>query len=242
MIFYFSCSSEKTNDWNEENINGKVESYEEKSFNVVNDEKQEKSFVKEIKNFDQKGKIVEEYLYEFDGVGSRFVPKYDEKGYKTEMFCYSTQSNKLVYKWLYTYDDNGNKIKDEIYNSGNQVILERDFKYDQKGNKIESIEKYKYNPEGVVKKKTFEYNDNNENSKTTTYDPFGKKIKNFYTFVYDKDGNKIEENIHNSNGKLTSKWIYKYEFDNQGNWIKKTEFDQGLFPKNIIERTYKYYN
>src|SRR5690606_10874293 len=41
---------------------------------------------------------------------------------------------------------------------------------------------------------------------------------------YDEKGNNIESNRYNSDGSLFSKWTYKYEFDKQGNWIKRIDF------------------
>lgn len=58
---------------------------------------------------------------------------------------------------------------------------------------------------------------------------------------YDEKGNKIESNEYNSDGSLYSKWTYKYEFDKQGNWIKRIDFKDEI-PEFILEREYEYYN
>ncbi|WP_299837249.1 hypothetical protein [uncultured Tenacibaculum sp.] len=243
LITYTSCNNNTSkNDWRTENLKGKVKSYTELSYEILEEKKQENHYKKEVKNFDQDGKIINELLYNFDGVGNQFIPKYNEKNEKTAMYCYVENSDKLIYRWIYSYNEKGLKIKDEIYDASDKLTLERFFKYDEKGNKIERTQKYVYNPDTALNKRTFEYDESGRNIRINTYDPFGKNIKSHYDFVYDDGGNKIEENILNPNGKLTSKWIYKYEFDEKGNWIKKTEFDQGIFPKNIIERTYEYYN
>jgi hypothetical protein len=47
--------------------------------------------------------------------------------------------------------------------------------------------------------------------------------------------------MYNSDGSLRSKNTYKYEFDKQGNWIKKIEFKDGI-PEYILERQYEYYD
>ena len=58
---------------------------------------------------------------------------------------------------------------------------------------------------------------------------------------YDEKGNNIEVNWYNSDGSLASKWTYKYEFDKQGNWIKRIDFKDEI-PEFILEREYEYYN
>lgn len=58
---------------------------------------------------------------------------------------------------------------------------------------------------------------------------------------YDEKGNQIESNSYNSDGSLDSKWTYKYEFDKQGNWVKRIDFEDGI-PKFLLEREYEYYN
>ncbi len=244
MIFIFSgCSNDATkNDWKDENLKGQVKSFTELSYEIIEEKKQENHYKKEVKNFDQDGKTIDELLYNFEGAGNHFIPKYNEKNEKTAMYCYVENSDKLIYRWVYSYNEKGLKTKDEIYDSSNKLTLERFFKYDEKGNKIERTQKYAYNPDTTISKRTFEYNDSGQNTRITTYDPFGKTVKSHYDFAYDKKGNKIEENILNPDGKITSKWIYKYEFDKQGNWIKKTEFAEGLYPKTIIQRKYEYYN
>ncbi|ADV50461.1 hypothetical protein Celal_3187 [Cellulophaga algicola DSM 14237] len=243
LIFSLSNCSEKkaNNDWTTENLNNKVQSYTELSYEVLEKKKQEKEFKKNEKNFDKLGKITEEFVYEFDESGTKFIPKYNEKDEKTELFCYAIYSNSLLYKWVYEYDEKQNKIKDEIYNSSNELTLERFFTYNEKGNKTETTERYLHNPKGVVNRKTYEYDENENVIRINTYDPTGKDLKSYYTFVYDNYGNKIEENIFKPNGDPSSKWVYKYVFDEKNNWIKKTELDQGLFPKYILERAYVYY-
>ena len=74
----------------------------------------------------------------------------------------------------------------------------------------------------------------------------GKRELNYYwdrdlQRKYDEKGNKIESNRYNSDGSLYIKWTYKYEFDKQGNWIKRIDFKDEI-PEFILEREYEYYN
>jgi hypothetical protein len=65
-------------------------------------------------------------------------------------------------------------------------------------------------------------------------------------YTYDKRGNEIKHIYYNNDGSIQSNTLNKYEFDNRGNWIKKTEFLQKKTlikdeKQNIIERTIEYY-
>ncbi|WP_299709697.1 hypothetical protein [uncultured Tenacibaculum sp.] len=138
IITYTSCNNNTSkNGWRTENLKGKVKSYTERSYEILEEKKQENHYKKEVKNFDQDGKIINELLYNFDGVGNHFIPKYNEKNEKNTMYCYVENSDKLLYRWVYSYNEKGLKIKDKIYDANDKLTLERFFKYDEKGNKIE---------------------------------------------------------------------------------------------------------
>ncbi len=49
----------------------------------------------------------------------------------------------------------------------------------------------------------------------------------------------IEENNYNSEGSLDGKETYKYDYDKQGNWVKRIGFDGST--ESITEREYEYY-
>ena len=83
------------------------------------------------------------------------------------------------------YNEKGNKIEENYYNSNSSLIYKNTYKYDEKGNKIE--ENY-YNSNGRLYSKT--------------------------TYKYDEKGNIIEENHYDSNGRLDSKYTYEYDKNN----------------------------
>lgn len=58
---------------------------------------------------------------------------------------------------------------------------------------------------------------------------------------YDEKGNQIEENLYNSDSSLSSKWTFQYEFDKQGNWVKRIDFEDGI-PELLLDRKYEYYD
>jgi TonB family protein len=92
-----------------------------------------------------------------------------------------------------------------------------------------------------------------------TYDPGGRKIDSVTypvedtlpgkeQHVYDDKGNVVEMTLRSPDGSLLSKEAYKYEFDQLGNWTKKSSsvavYENGKIsfePTGITYRTISYY-
>ena len=109
------------------------------------------------------------------------------------------------------YNEKGNKIEKNVYDSNGRFHYKYTYKYDEKGNKIE--ENW-YNSDGSLDSK--------------------------YTYKYDEKGNIIEENYHNSNGRLYEKHTYKYEYDKNNNWTQRIEY-KNTIPHRITEKIIEYY-
>ena len=134
---------------------------------------------------------------------------YNEKGNKIEENYYNS-NGRLYSKTTYKYDEKGNMIEDNFYDSDDgSLIYKNTYKYDEKGNKIEE---YHYDEDG--------------------------KFNYKYTYKYDEKGNIIEENHYDSNGRLDSK--YTYEYDKNNNWTQRIEY-KNTIPHRITERIIEYY-
>ena len=133
---------------------------------------------------------------------------YNEKGNKIEENYYNSNGS-LIYKNTYKYDEKGNKIEENYYNSNGRLYSKTTYKYDEKGNKIEE---YHYDEDG--------------------------KFNYKYTYKYDEKGNNIEKNNYDSNGRLYSK--YTYEYDKNNNWTQRIEY-KNTIPHRITERIIEYY-
>lgn len=162
---------------------------------------------------DNKGNVIEGNCYKPDGSFSRkYSNKYDDKGNNIEENHYGPDGS-LYGKVTYKYNDKGNNIEQNWYMSDGSLTEKLIYKYDNMGN---NIEEYSYKSDGSLNKKQ--------------------------TYKYDNKGNKIEFNLYNTEGSLdnTSIFTFNYNYDINGNWIKKTEFINGI-PQKIIEREIKYY-
>ena len=134
---------------------------------------------------------------------------YNEKGNKIEENYYNSNGS-LIYKNTYKYDEKGNMIEDNFYDSDDgSLIYKNTYKYDEKGNKIEE---YHYDEDG--------------------------KFNYKYTYKYNEKGNMIEKNNYDSNGRLDYK--YTYEYDKNNNWTQRIEY-KNTIPHRITERIIEYY-
>ena len=161
---------------------------------------------------------------------------YNEKGNKIEENRYNSDGS-LYYKVTYKYDGKGNKIEVNHYDSNGSLILKYTYKYDENGNKIEECW---YNEDGsLIVKFTPKYDENGNMMEVNNYDSDGSLHKKF-TYKYDEKGNKIEINNYNSDGRLDSKTTYKYEYDKNNNWTQRIEY-KNTIPNSITERIIEYY-
>ena len=135
----------------------------------------------------------------------------EQRTYKAEYKFGEIQNGSLYYKYTFKYDEKGNEIERNRYNSDGSLRSKYTFKYDEKGNKIEYNS---YNSDGSLLSK--------------------------YTYKYDEKGNEIEYNSYNSDGSIDEETTYKYEFDKFDNWIKKVSLEKDN-PLTVIERLIEYY-
>jgi hypothetical protein len=163
--------------------------------------------------YDTNGNVLEHTEGKNTNTGFKYTYKRDSKG--KVIAEYSSYGNSKVQHLCSTYknDSNGNRIEENDFDLDNKLCNRVTFKYDDKGNKIEEN---RFNPDGTP------------DFKITT--------------SYDDKGNIIEESKTNSGGYVYYKYIYKYEYDSNGNWVKRTDYVSELnIPKIIIEREIAYY-
>ncbi|MFJ1427832.1 hypothetical protein ACILD6_04405 [Capnocytophaga canimorsus] len=147
----------------------------------------------------RKGKITD--LDDFINFGSFFdsfnlidgLCVYNEKGDIIEINRYNSDGS-LNWKGVYKYDNKGNKIEENGYNSDGSFVSKMIYKYDDKDNLIE---------------------ENWSDSSGNIYDG--------PTYKYDDKGNQIEKNHYHSDGSFEGKQIYKY--DDKGNQIELNNYN-----------------
>lgn len=185
--------------------------------------------------------------------------KYDDKDNFIEITVH-TGSDDLFVVYKYKYDNVGNIIEEKQNDSSGITISMNTFKYDGKENMIEHncffLKKSKLR---LLFKKKFKYDDRGKltemklnNLKISyKYDEKGYKTEEKIditlgrsdqktNYKYDNYGNVIEERTTYPKYKYTSTVTYKYEFDDNNNWIKRIVYLDKK-PISITERTIEYY-
>ena len=134
------------------------------------------------------------------------------------------------------YNEKGNKIEENYYNSNGRLYSKTTYKYDEKGNMIED-NFYDSDDGSLIYKNTYKYDEKGNKIEEYHYDEDGKfNYKN--TYKYDEKGNNIEKNNYDSNGRLDSK--YTYEYDKNNNWTQRIEY-KNTIPHRITEKIIEYH-
>ena len=175
-----------------------------------------------------------------DIIGENLQITFNEKGNKLEENSFNSDGS-LNSKYTYKYDDKGNKIESNLFNSDGRFSGMLTYKYDDKGNQIEANS---FNSDGsLFSKYTYKYDDKGNQIEKNYFNSDGRLFYK-YTYKYDDKGNKIESNLLNSDVNLDDKYTYKYTYDQQGNWIQRIAYKvkNGVEkPSQIVERTIEYY-
>lgn len=162
--------------------------------------------------------------------------KYDKNG--NLITIYNTdENNSNKGKETYKYDIKNQLIKKGQYYSDGSFSYLWEYKYDEKGNKIIEIITGLY--ESLSRKKLFRYDNRNNLTRITIYDIKESLIgEEFYQF--DSKNNIIEERFSYPADKRNDLWNYKYEFDKNRNWIKRTSFKNNIV-QFVTDRKIEYY-
>ena len=165
---------------------------------------------------------------------------FNEKGNKIESNSFNSDGS-LSFKYTYKYDDKGNQIESNSFNPDGSLSFKYTCKYDDKGNQIEENS---FNPDGnLVDKYTYKYDDKGNKIELNYFNSDGSLFLKS-TSKYDDKGNEIERNSFISDVNLDDKYTYKYTYDQQGNWIQQIAYKvkNGVEkPSRIVERTIEYY-
>jgi hypothetical protein len=211
--------------------------------------------------FDNKGRTLKEIFFNVRSVSQIIVNhKYDDIRRTEEIKEESDGKTSFIYN--YAYNDKGKMVICNIIQypgSHNQQIK---FKYDKKGNMIESVYNnskdefktiYKYDSTGnQTAQETFDSRglpflketykvDNKENVlEHNYYSPGCKTIDHKMLFKYDSKGNVTQREFYQPADKLAKTSTCKYEYDQDNNWAKRIDFENGkaMF---VLERKLEYY-
>jgi hypothetical protein len=143
-----------------------------------------------------------------NGMTTRYI--FNDQQQNTEIH-YFDQSGNITNKNIFKYDQFGNQIEKNRFNTKRNAGSKIEYFYDSKGNKIES-KHYSYSGGLIYQLK----------------------------FTYDSKGNLLSKSQIQPDESVLRTERNQYEYDDRGNWILKTEYVQSK-AKYVVERQIKYY-
>ncbi len=188
---------------------------------------------KTIYIYDAQGNKTEEVLYSSDGsLSSKIVHTYDAQGKRTETV--SSASGRFrrpsLNKTLYTYDGQGH-LSRQIFCDAAGCMDQASYSYDPQGNLIEEV--YYYPGGGIKLHLEHAYDGQGQRTETTSEDAHGSALGiDKVVTTYDTHGNILEitsyftHKVGDEEDRLIpppTKFVYTYEFDAHGNWIKQSQ-------------------
>ena len=244
----------------------------------------QKGYITTESKFDQKGNVIEVINYKSNGqISSKLLYKYDNNNNKVEYQKFEKREKpdiELTYKQSFTYDDKGNKkiengfdgitaykiiynylpdgkTKDVTkYNVNNSINEKWESSYsnnvqtisvlklgttldytlerktDSKDNILEEIRRDSKGKE--VARTTAEFDANNNVISTAEY--YSGKLSKKFAYKYNSQNQLIEINLVNPDGSKSLSRAYKY--DDKGNILEEKWFD-GV-PNDFSSKNYKY--
>ena len=182
------------------------------------------SFVgKEVRTYDAKGNLIGSVVSNEEGVHERRVHAY-EGGKLVSIVSYDADG-KVVSKQFNSYGKNG-LLLEEKYLVGKKPFGKTVYKYDQIGNLSEVAF---YAPNGAksialmgpclgAHRVTYAYNAQRNPTRVVQYNPDGE-VNESWQYSYDSKGLVTAKSFEY--GSLKQTFVYVYEYDSRGNWIRK---------------------
>jgi hypothetical protein len=286
LIFYTSIYPQaKSEDKERARIaNSKVSKSTQWTYKYTQGKINQKGYITTESKYDEKGNVIEVINYKSTGqISSKLLYKYDDKNNRIEYQKFEKRDKpeiELTYKQSFTYDDKGNKKIENgcdglsgykiIYNylpdgktkditkyNVNNTISEKwestynnnvqtikvlkqginldytlDRKTDSRDNIIEEVRKDSKGKE--VARTTAEFDANN--NVTTTAEYYSGKLSKKFTYKYNNQNQLIEIDLVSLDGSLSLSRAYKY--DDKGNVLEEKWFD-GV-PNDLSSKNYKY--
>lgn len=151
-----------------------------------------------------------------------FQKKYDQYGNLIEYNGYNSDGS-LKYKSIFKYEENNKRIEDNTYNPDGSLVRRDIYRYSKTGMRtIERSTSYAKKPYNSMISK---YEKNGNQIEVKYYNQDGIE-RIFITYLYDEYGNMIEEKRFDVfNGVLSFSSHLTYKYDKQGNQIEYNTYD-----------------
>jgi len=194
--------------------------------------------------YDSNNNKIDEKTFHDGDIVSHYNNTFDNSNLVASIHCFYDYSNETVKEECTSFEvltKNSNDITEYVYLDSKKLINSSD-KYDQYNNPIELIFYNEGMPEYTVK---YIYSKTGRLIGSNWYDNNNGETISSSEYVYDNNGNLIEEIDINKTFGWSDRYKYNYlEFDNYNNWTKRILIDVSdeEYPiKNYYKRTISYY-
>jgi YD repeat-containing protein len=174
--------------------------------------------------YDSEGKLLFKKKYKYNSKGKRIEEINLDADGKTQFISISTtdkngdeveslmfsENGSVDIKWISKFDKKGKRIEMRRLDEEADYEVLFSFKYDNEGKLIEEIE---HRADGKIITKT--------------------------SFKYDQSGQVVEE-IFTDEDNNSELWVFEYEYDEVGNWIKRIEIKENK-PVYLVVRDIDYF-
>lgn len=143
--------------------------------------------------------------------------KFNAKGDVTEMSEPNSNDMGVVAR-KFKYDANRNMVEMDGCLADGEIYAKYTYKYNSQGKLVEELYYHGSDLVNYASKRVHLLNSEGLSLGAVYYDSDGT-VTSKYDFVYDNDGNRVEEHYENS--------IYVFEYDDNGNMIEQYEFEDG---------------
>ncbi|HNQ68893.1 MAG TPA: hypothetical protein PKN32_10970 [Bacteroidales bacterium] len=210
-----------------------------------NDKSEQKGLEARIKSIEQSKYYIFNSEINFNSLAESSKIAYDDSGKITFMETYGSE-NFLICRYEYCYDKNGRLKKTLLYKQDNNLSYKKLNKYDSKGfitrqivfdkkAKRTSCTFYKNDEQGrVIEEEQLDANNKTALSYITKkYDNQGNIVEmchsterdgktEKYLYYYDSENHMTGRDYFDESGNLIESLRYKYEYDENGNWVQRT--------------------
>ena len=214
--------------------------------------------------FDSKGRLIESLICNYDGSPyAKYQAIYNDTGKVEE--TYHKPKGDLIDKMAYSYGHDGRLIEKNVEKARKSPKSKSVFSYDERGRIKEKVHEntkdggfklvYSYDDaQGSIEETAYDMKKGTRTSRATyKYDKQWRLVEKEFSvdtgssdlakcnFVYDADGNIVEETFHILGG--VNKWRYEYQADSHNNWTKRITLSlvnrNGTLRLEPVEATYR---
>lgn len=159
----------------------------------------------------------------------------DKKGHIIR--CKEYVGSNCQKKYLYKYDGD-NEVSSKEYDGDSHIDSYTEKKYNFRNLKTKEISYYGSGKVGEVT--TYTYNLKGLNTQEKTVDRDGD-LRSKSKYDYNRHGDLSKIKCYNRKNKLEDTYVFKYEYDKEGNWIDLKAYVNGE-PYKEVTRIIDYYN